>query len=336
MAASPLPSSMRALFQPDPKVQRLTLKTFPLPIPDPSTDEHLIRVHAVVPCAGEMLWPENTEDLGPKGGKERIPCYDVAGTVVTAPVDGSPFPPGAEVYARTEFARTGMAREYAIVTTAELGLRPKNLEWDESAAVALSALTAWQALFDKGGLKAEKGAAKGKRVLVTAASGGAGSWIVQLARWAGAEVVGTCGPDNTSFVKSLGADVAINYRQVSLKDWVSEDAGRKFDLIVDCVGRKTLEEAWWTVKTGGTVVSIYEPPEEKKPKELEVEGVKNIYFIVEANGSQLKKITELVEAGVCKPVVDSVWPFEKFEEAFARLDGGHARGKVVIDFQVDK
>ncbi|OBT52792.1 hypothetical protein VE04_06548 [Pseudogymnoascus sp. 24MN13] len=283
---------------------------------------------------GEMLWPENTENPDTRR-KEPIPCYDVAGTVVTAPAD-SPFQPGAEVYARTEFARTGMAREYTIITTAELGLRPRNLGWAESAAVALSALTAWQALFVRGGLKAEKGAANGKRVLVTAASGGAGSWIVQLARWAGAEVLGTCGPDNVAFVESLGVNVAINYRQVSLKDWVSEVAGRKFDLVVDCVGRKTLEEAWWTVKSGGTLVSIHEPPDEKKPKDLEVEGVKNLFFIVEANGSQLKNITELVEAGVCKPVVDSVWPLEKFEEAFARLDGGHARGKVVIDFEVDK
>lgn len=291
-------------------------------------------MHAVAPCAGEMLWPENAENTDTKR-KEPIPCYDVAGTVVTAPT-GSPFQTGTEVYARTEFARTGMAREYATVTTAELGVRPRNLGWAESAAVALSALTAWQALFVRGGLKAEKGAAKGKRVLVTAASGGAGSWIVQLARWAGAEVVGTCGPDNVSFVESLGVDVAINYRQVSLKDWAGEVAERKFDLVVDCVGRKTLEEAWWTVKSGGTLLSIYEPPEEKKPKDLEVEGVKNLFFIVEANGSQLKNITELVEAGVCKPVVDSVWPLEKFEEAFARLDGGHARGKVVIDFEVDK
>lgn len=334
MATSPLPSSMRALFQLDPNTQRLTLKTCPLPVPDHSTDEHLIRVHAVAPCAGELLWPENTADQ-PLKGKERIPCYDVAGTVVTAPA-GSPFPHGTEVYARTEFARTGMAREYAIVTTAELGLRPRNLGWAESAAVALSALTAWQALFVRGGLKAEKGAAKGKRILVTAASGGAGSWIVQLARWAGAEVVGTCGPDNVSFVESLGVDVAINYRQVSLKDWVGQVAGRKFDLVVDCVGRKTLEDAWWTVKSGGTIVSIYEPPEEKRPKDLVVEGVQSLFFIVEANSSQLKNITELVEAGACKPVVDSVWPLEKFKEAFARLDGGHARGKVVIDFEVDK
>ncbi|OBT39834.1 hypothetical protein VE00_09094 [Pseudogymnoascus sp. WSF 3629] len=334
MATSPLPSSMRALFQLNRNIQRLTLKTCSLPVPDLSANEHLIRVHAVAPCAGEMLWPENAENTDTKR-KEPIPCYDVAGTVVTAPT-GSPFQPGAEVYARTEFARTGMAREYATITTAELGVRPRNLGWAESAAVALSALTAWQALFVRGGLKAEKGAAKGKRVLVTAASGGAGSWIVQLARWAGAEVVGTCGPDNVSFVESLGVDVAINYRQVSLKDWIGEVAERKFDLVVDCVGRKTLEEAWWTVKSGGTLLSIYEPPEEKRPKDLEVENVKNLFFIVEANGSQLKNITELVEAGVCKPVVDSVWPLEKFEEAFARLDGGHARGKVVIDFEVDK
>ncbi|ELR04961.1 hypothetical protein VC83_02846 [Pseudogymnoascus destructans] len=329
MATLLLPSSMRALFQLDPNTQHLTLQTCPLPVPDLSANEHLIRAHAVAPCAGEILWPENAKNPDTKR-KEPIPCYDVAGTVVTAPA-GSPFQPGTEVYARTEFARTGMAREYTIITTAELGVRARNLGWAESAAVALSALTAWQALFVRGRLKAEKGAAKGKRVLVTAASGGAGSWIVQLARWAGAEVAGTCGPDNVAFVESLGVDVAINYRQVSLKDWVSEVAGRKFDLVVGRRWRRLGGLKEWR-----TLVSIYEPPEEKRPKDLEVEGVNNLFFIVEANGSQLKNITELVEAGVCKPVVDSVWPLEKFEDAFARLDGGHARGKVVIVVEVDK
>ncbi|OBT52469.1 hypothetical protein VE04_07515, partial [Pseudogymnoascus sp. 24MN13] len=111
MATSPLPSSMRALFQLDPNTQHLTLKACPLPAPDHSANEHLIRVHAVAPCAGEMLWPENTENPDTRR-KEPIPCYDVAGTVVTAPAD-SPFQPGAEVYARTEFARTGMARATA-------------------------------------------------------------------------------------------------------------------------------------------------------------------------------------------------------------------------------
>lgn len=328
-----LPNTIKALVQPSAESTELVLTTQPIPVPNPAADstEHLIRVHAFSPCAGERLWvkffPPPEEFLKTK---ELVPGYDLAGTVVTAPAS-SPFKPGDGVYCRTNYLRTGCAREYAIALTEELALRPKNLSWAETATVALSAETAWQQLFVEAGYEPIEGVGmEGVRVLVTAASGGVGNWTVQLARWAGADVVGTCGPDNIEFVKSLGASDALNYRSVDLKAWVAEDEGRKFDLIVDGAGGKSLESAWWAVKDGGKLVSIREPPEPLKPEGLAAKNVKAWFFIMESNGSQLEKITKLIDEGKCRTVVDSTWPLEEFEKAYERADSGHAKGKVVI------
>jgi NADPH:quinone reductase-like Zn-dependent oxidoreductase len=133
---------------------------------------------------------------GDTPGKEIITCDDDAGVVVTAPTN-SPFQAGDEVYARTSYWRTGCARDYAIATTDELARRLQNLNWAEPAAMALSAETAWQALFRHAGLgKFDSPSWKGKRILVTGASGCAGMWVFQIASLTGAEVVGMSGPNN--------------------------------------------------------------------------------------------------------------------------------------------
>ena len=115
-----------------------------------------------------------------------------------------------------------------------------------------------------------------------------------------------------------------------MKEW-AQAKGKKVDLVLDCVGKKTLEGAWWTVKDGGVLISINQPPEQARPADWNGKDVRNFFFIMAPDGASLKQISKLVEEGKCKPVLDSVWPLEKFEEAFKRLDSGHARGKVVID-----
>jgi NADPH:quinone reductase-like Zn-dependent oxidoreductase len=109
-------------------------------------------------------------------------------------------------------------------------------------------------------LEAAKVAWAGKRVLVTAASGGVGIWLVQLATMLGAEVVGTCGSRNVELVRSLGAKEVLDYRAVDLREWAVQSPSNKVDVVVDCVGGKALGDAWWTVKDGGVVLSIYQPP----------------------------------------------------------------------------
>ncbi|KAJ6084403.1 hypothetical protein N7486_011203 [Penicillium sp. IBT 16267x] len=326
MSINTLPSTVRALLQADPTSKTITLVGRPLPIPNFDTGEHLIRVYAAAPCAGELLWPS----FGDIPGKEIITCDDVAGVVVSAP-EGSPFKVRDEVYARTSYYRPGCARDYAIVTTDELAGRPRKLSWAESSAVPLAAETAWQALFKHAGVGSfDSPNWKGKRILVTGASGGVGTWVVQIASQTGAEVVGTCGPDNLDHVQSLGAKQVLNYRSLKIAEW-GQNPLNKVDVIVDCVGGQSLEDAWWCLRDNSVIISINQPPEGRRPAGFKVSGVKDLFFIMDPSGADLADITKLIDKGKCRPIVDSVWPLEQFQNAYERLDSGHARGKVVFD-----
>ena len=334
MASKPssIPPTARALLQRDPASTKLILTTLPVPSPKPNSNEHLVRVHAIALCNGELLWPKNFPPADPSA-KELVPGYDVAGTVVEAPTS-SPFQPGDEVYARTNYAHTGCARDYTIAVTEELAHRPKRLTWVESAAVALSAQSAWQALFVHAGLDdVDSGLAGGKRVLVTGASGGVGQWVVQLAKLAGADVIGTCGSSNAKMVEALGATEVLDYRTTSLHDW-AQDPRKLVDIVIDCSGKKALEDAWWTVRDGGVLISIVQPPELVRPSGCSEKDVRNCFFIMQPHRPQLERITTLVDAGKCRPVVDSVWRLEDYEKAYERADGGHAVGKVVVDLMM--
>ncbi|KAL2871656.1 NADP-dependent oxidoreductase [Aspergillus lucknowensis] len=328
-----IPKTMRALVQQNPQSTNLTLTTVPTPQPAPNTsNEHLIRVHAVAPCAGELLWPKNFPPPVPRD--TYIPGPDFAGTVVTAP-SSSPFRVGDEVYARANYLRNGAASEYTISVTEEIARRPRGISAVQGTAIPLSSQTAWQALFVQAGVgDLESGNWMGKRVLVTAASGNVGRWVVQLAKIAGATVVGTAGVGNLEAVRSLGADEVLDYRSVDLKEWAAAP-GAKVDVVIDCIGRKSLEDAWWAVKDGGTVLSIFQPPNTAVPEGYTGKDVKDLFFIMGPNREHLEAITKLVDEGRVTGLVDSVWPIEQFEEVFKRVEGGRARGKVVIDFALN-
>lgn len=253
--------------------------------------------------------------------------------MVSAPAE-SRFQPGDSVYARTNYMRPGNARDYTIAIAEELALMPKGMDFVQAAAVPVSAQTAWQILFVQtfGELDwegAEK-AWKGKKVLVTAASGGVGMWVVQLAGLLGAKVIGTAG-GNKGVVKDFGIEV-LDYRTTDLREWAKKE---KVDVVVDCVGGRALQDAWWTVKDGGVVVSICQPPLMVCPKEYDGENVRDLFFIMEPVGQQLEEITKLIETGACRGMVDSVWPLEEYEEAFKKLDSGHAKGKIVFDLELN-
>jgi NADPH:quinone reductase-like Zn-dependent oxidoreductase len=142
--------------------------------------------------------------------------------------------------------------------------------------------------------------------------------------------VGTCGPNNLDFVRSLGAKDVLNYRTLNFTEW-AQTAANKVDVVIDCIGGQSLEGAWWCLRDNGVIVSIYEPPKTKRPAGLAVSGVKDLFFIMEPSGADLAEITKLIEKGRCRPIVDSVWPLEQFQHAYQRVDGGHARGKIIFD-----
>lgn len=335
---STLPTTMRALFQPDPQRAQLILKD-DVPLPIPNADEHLIRVHAAALTNGELLWPKNFP-LPPSASnpKETTPCYDMSGTILRSP-PGSPFPPGTAVFARTSYSRTGSGRAYTLAPASELARKPSFLSWAQSATVPMSAETAWQALFAQTGglLRAERDVgAQGQRVYVTGASGAVGSWVVQLARWAGARVVGSASADNVARVRALGAHEAWDYRALDARRWAAAGANQ-VDLVIDCVGGPALADAWWAVAPGGSIVSIVQPPAALRPAAMGPRGtgVRTRFFIQEARGADLQMVVALWEAGYAfVSCVDSVFPLERFEEAVARAASGRPRGKVVLDFGV--
>jgi NADPH:quinone reductase-like Zn-dependent oxidoreductase len=319
---------MRAIIRTgDPKILVLD-SNHPSPTPTDHPECYIIRTKATALTRGELTWPEPLLPDIP------VPGFDLAGEVASVPIvtGNHAFKPGDQVYALTTFTWKGNARETSVAHESELAFKPKNLNWEEAASVPLSALSAYEGLFVHGNLaKPTSGINTGKRVLVTAASGSVGIWAVQLAHEVGAEVVGTCGTSNVEFVKNLGADKVLDYKKTNLLEWVSEDIeARGFDVVFDCIGGQTLTDAWKCAKSGGKVISVAEPPDPKKPSDGVAEGVQGVWFIVKADGAALAEVTSLIERGNCKPVVDSVYVFEEFLKAFDRLEGGHAKGKVVL------
>lgn len=300
--------------------------------PEPTSTDHpecyIVRTKACALTRQELTWPE------PKVPDVPVPGLDLAGEIISVPKSQGmhKFAPGEGVYALTTFTWEGNARDITVAHERELAPKPKGLSWEETASVPLSALSAYQGLFIHGALKSPKeGKNPGKRVLITAASGGVGLWGVQLAHQAGADVVGTCGTSNVDFVKSLGADTVLDYRKVDLLEWVSVDrAARGFDVVLDCIGGATLTAAWKCAREGGKVVSIAEPPDPKNPEQGVAGGVKGVWFIVEPNGAQLAEVTDLLEQKKCQAVVHSVYELEQFKEAFKKLEEGHAKGKIIL------
>lgn len=201
-----------------------------------------------------------------------------------------------------------------------------------------------QALFTRGGLaglgegdgegegQAGRERNKGKKVLVTAASGGVGVWLLQLAREAGVGgIVAVCGSGNAGLVRELGATEVIDYTKTSVREWVEEGGERaKVDLVVDCKGGESLVQCWSAVKDGGVLLSICEPPEGRKPEGCEVKDVRSEFFIMEPKGDDLLEVGRLFDEGKVRAVVDSVWKLEEYKQAFAKLDKGHSRGKILL------
>jgi NADPH:quinone reductase-like Zn-dependent oxidoreductase len=332
-----LPSTIRAIHQPSPSSTSLTLVSTPLPT-STSPDDHLIRVMAASPCLGELHWERRFPQLY-NPSRERVPGTECAGVVATAPA-GSDFAVGDEVYFRLAVGRTGTMREYTFANAAEMARKPRTLSWVDAAATPLSALTAWQGLFNHAGLdrravtedNPEAAAANGKlRVLITGASGGVGSWSVQLAAAASAgTIAGLCSAAQAPSVRALGATEAVDYTQQSLSAWAAADPARAFDVVIDNVGGATLAACWDAVKPGGVLLSVVGNPEDARPEGCDKVLAKAAWYLVEPSGTDLAEVARLVDAGKCRPTVDSVFEFEECERAFDKVENGKPRGKVVV------
>jgi NADPH:quinone reductase-like Zn-dependent oxidoreductase len=238
--------------------------------PRPRSGEALVRVYAAAITRGELEW---ALDRLPA-----IPSYELSGVVEEVGPGGAGVAAGDEVFALTPFDRDGVAADYAAVPAELLVPRPRALSHAESAAIPLPALTAWQGLFDHGRLDA------GQRVLIHGAAGGVGGLAVQLARTAGARVIGTASAANAGSVLELGAHEVIDAATGF------EDAMEPVDLVFDTVGGERLRHSLAVLRAGGRLVSVAEEPPDG-----------GVYFIVAPNRDQLMSISRLADTGELRP-----------------------------------
>jgi NADPH:quinone reductase-like Zn-dependent oxidoreductase len=242
--------------------------------------------------------------------------YDVSGVVVEVGPDALGFSVGDEVFARADGMQAGTMAEYAALKVSNLAIKPNNISHAEAAGVPLAGLTAWQALFDKGGLES------GQRVLIHAGSGGVGTLAIQIAKHAGAWVATTASAKNQDLVVDLGADQFVDYSNERF-----EDVAEKYDLVFDMLGGDTLQRSFDAVKPGGTIVSIKGDAPEGLAGEC---GVTFHSFFMEPNGEQLAEIATLITDGTIRPVLDCTFPLDDVAAAYDYARTGGPNGKVAV------
>jgi NADPH:quinone reductase-like Zn-dependent oxidoreductase len=277
--------------------EQLTVEEADKPRPGPS--EALVRVHAAAITRGELEWPVDRLPA--------IPSYELSGVVEDVGTGVTGVAAGDEVFALIPYDRDGVAADYTAVRAELLVPRPQALGHAESAAIPLPALSAWQGLFDHGRLGADE------RVLIHGAAGSVGGFAVQLARAAGAHVIGTASAANLDLVLELGAHEVVDAAEGF------EDVVEPVDVVFDTAGGERLRRSRAVLRPGGRLVSVAaEPPDG------------GVYFIVEPNRDQLRSLARLVDGGDLRPPPVEVFPLASAPAAFARSLEPGRRGKVVL------
>jgi NADPH:quinone reductase-like Zn-dependent oxidoreductase len=318
----------------------LALRFGDMPEPDVLDQDVLVAIHAA---------SLNPLDIKIRDGEfklllpYRLPLIlgnDMAGVVVRVGSKARRFKPGDEVYARPQQDRIGTFAEYIAVNEADVALKPGNLTMQEAASIPLVGLTAWQVLVERAQLE------KGQKVLIHAGSGGVGMFAIQLAKQLGATVATTTSTANVDLVKSLGADIVIDYKKQEFAEIL-----HGYDVVLNSLDKDTLEKSIKVLKPGGKLISISGPPDMAFAKEsgmnwflqqvmralsagirrkAQRHGISYSFALMRADGEQLGKITSLIESGAIRPVMDRIFPFQATNEAMDYLATGRAKGKVVI------
>ncbi|MFL8938296.1 NADP-dependent oxidoreductase [Rossellomorea oryzaecorticis] len=249
--------------------------------------------------------------------------WDAAGVVARKGKNVEGFEIGDRVFARPDTTNRGTYAEYVAVDDHLLAPIPESMSFEEAAAIPLAGLTAWQCLVDFSDIK------EGDKVLIHAGSGGVGNFAIQIAKSFGAHVASTASGKNEEFVKSLGADQFINYKEEDFSE-VLED----FDIVLDTMGGEVQSNSYKVLKKGGKLVSIAEPPKEDEAKEY---GVEAGFLWLEPKGEQLKQLADLYEKGELKPVIGETFTFSEqgLKDAHALSETHHAKGKIVIKISED-
>jgi NADPH:quinone reductase-like Zn-dependent oxidoreductase len=286
-------------------------------IPEPAPDEVLVKVSyaSVNPLDWKIRagYVKNWIQLS----LPAILGIDFAGTVEKVGDKVSKFKKGDKVYGRANFQKAGSYAEYVAANEDSLGIAPKSISLKEAAGLPLAAGTAWNAIFDIANVK------KGSRVLVTGASGGVGSMAVQLAKSAGAYVIGTTSKANIGMVKSLGADEVIDYTEGDFTKKVSEPV----DVVFDTVGKDPVEKSYGIMKKGGMFVTSVGQPDEALAQKY---GITAKGFGAQTTGKRYEEIAKLVDEGKLKVVIDREFPLTDVKSAHELSETNKTKGKIII------
>lgn len=291
--------------------------------PEPQAGEVLVRVRAAginpADCVSRQFPVPIT--TGAKG-LPYILGWDISGEVVALGEGVTQFTVGDEVYGMPRFPGEAKAySQYITSPVSDLALKPQHLPHQEAAGIPLAALTAWQALFDSAHLQA------GQVVFISGGAGGVGHFAIQLAKWRGAKVITTTSTRNVEFVRSLRADVVIDYTKQSLADVVKD-----VDVVLDTIGGDVLKQSFKVAKRGSRIVSI---PGHKGVREIGEQlapqyGVSFDLILVHPSGEQMAEMAELFDADQLKVHLDAVFPLKDVAQAHKLSESGHVRGKLVL------
>jgi NADPH:quinone reductase-like Zn-dependent oxidoreductase len=292
------------------------LRTDNIAVPAPADDEVLVKVYAT--SINPIDWKIR------KGASQaKFPVtlpftlgWDVSGVVEQKGDNVTGFEVGTEVYSRPSPARNGAYAEYIVIKASEVARKPNTIDHVHAAAVPLAGLTAWQGLFEHGKLQ------KGERVLIHAASGGVGTFAVQLAKWKGAYVIGTTSEKNIDLVKQLGADEVIDYNNEQFDEKLKD-----IDLVFDMVGGDTQTRSIKVLKDGGRLVTTVKPEDsqEAKDKNIQIQG-----YMALSKPADLDQIADLIDNGKIKPVIAKILTLDDAKEAQELSEKGHVAGKIVL------
>lgn len=291
------------------------LKYEEAPKPKINPDDVLVRIYAsgVNPVDWKM---RKGAHGGGKGPFPRILGWDFSGVIEQTGNKVKGWKAGDEVYGRPDLQRNGTYAEYVAVRANEIARKPTSIDHKAASGVALAGLTAWQGLFQHGGLR------QGQRVLIHGASGGVGVFAVQFAKWKGAYVIGTASGKNVAFLKELGADEVIDYEKEDFSKQLSD-----IDLVFDTQGGKVQQDSVKVLKSGGVLVSTVGIQNEKALKE---KGIRGVSYMAQSIPADLEQIAKLIDTGVVIPVISKIFPLKEAGEAQKMSEQGHVRGKIVL------
>jgi NADPH:quinone reductase-like Zn-dependent oxidoreductase len=291
------------------------LKLEEIEVPEPADDEVLVRVHAASVNPVDYKIRSGAFSSGKVPHDPTVLGADVAGTVEKCGKAVKTPRPGEDVYAMLDGGPGGYA-QYVVIKANICAPEPKRLDHTAAAAVPLAGLTAWQGLFDEGGLKS------GQHVLIHGGAGGVGHLAIQFAKARGATVATTVSSQDVEFARSLGADEVIDYTRERFEEKVHD-----VDLVFDLIAGETQERSWAVLKDGGALISTLGQPSEEKAREHHARGKG---FRAHPDAKELAAIGRLIDAGKVKPYVTATYPLDRAAEAQERIERHHAQGKVVL------